>query len=145
MKLSKKAIALIKQYEGLKLSLYEDAGGKATIGYGHLVRPGEDFSQAIEESRAEQLLIEDATAAEAAVNQLIGRPLRQGEFDALTSFVFNVGAEQFRLSTLRRKVQEGEDLAAAREFLRWIYADGVALKGLFRRRLAEAQLYLLDD
>lgn len=79
--------------------------------------------------------------AERAVLRLISVPLTDGQFDALVSFTFNLGAGALQRSTLRRKVnrEEHEDVPA--EFLRWVWAGGRKLNGLIRRRRAEATLY----
>lgn len=79
--------------------------------------------------------------AEAAVLRLISRPLLDAQFDALVSFTFNLGTGALQRSTLRRKVNSGDEEAAAKEFLKWKFAGGRVLKGLLHRRRAEAKLY----
>jgi lysozyme len=140
-------IELIKRFEGLRQAPYRDAAGHLTIGYGHLIRPGERFARAISEAEATVLLAADLREAEAAVSRLVTVPLTQGRRDALISFVFNLGAGRLAESTLLKKLNAGDGLGAAQEFVRWIHAGGTStgsgpLKGLLRRRLAEATLFL---
>jgi lysozyme len=71
-------------------------------------------------------------------------PLSQGQRDALASFVFNLGAARLAESTLLKRLNAGDALGAAQEFVRWIHAGGCPLKGLMRRRLAEATRFLKD-
>jgi hypothetical protein len=84
----------------------------------------------------------DIKGAEGAVNHLVTVPLTQGMFDALVSFVHNVGETQFTTSTLLRRLNAGKYDEAAAQFGRWIYQEKVVLKGLVRRRAAEAELFL---
>ncbi len=74
--------------------------------------------------------------------RLIRVPFEDGRFDALASFTFNLGAGALQRSTLRRKVNREEHDAVPREFRRWVWAGGRKLKGLVRRREAEAALYV---
>jgi len=122
-------INLIKRFEGFEPEVYLDAAGLPTIGYGHLLRAGE------------ALLIKDVLSAETAVLRLIHVPLTDGQFDALVSFTFNLGGGALQRSTLRRKVNREEHKDVPREFMRWLWAGGRKLKGLVRRREAEANLY----
>ena len=136
-------LALIKRFEGFAPEVYVCPGGWPTIGYGHVVRDGEQdrYADGIDEATAEALLRRDVEVAERAVLRLIRVPLEDGRFDALCSFVFNLGAGALQRSTLRRKVNRGEHGAVPAEFRRWVWAGGRRLKGLVRRREAEAVLY----
>lgn len=93
-------VALIKEFEGLSLTPYRCSGKVWTIGYGHTrtVRP----SMIISEEKAEELLREDLYSAEKQVNDLVEVPLSDNQFAALVSFVFNVGAGNFKRSSLLR-------------------------------------------
>jgi lysozyme len=142
MKVSNQGLQLIKTFEGLRFRPYKDAAGKETIGYGHLIKPGEHFT-AITQAEATQLLIKDVEVAERAINELVKVPLTQNQFDALASFIYNVGVENFRKSTLLRKLNAGDYVGAMYEFQKWVYAGGKKLKGLERRRETEAQLFAL--
>ena len=136
-------LALIKRFEGFSPEIYICPGGWPTIGYGHVVREGERerFADSIDEATAEELLRRDVETAERAVLRFIRVPLENGQFDALSSFAFNLGAGALQRSTLRRKVNREEHAAVPAEFRRWVWAGGRKLKGLIRRRQAEAVLY----
>ena len=148
MKLSAAGLAAIKAHEGLRLKAYADPGSSnglpITIGYGSTRNPdgGEwHLADEITEERAEELLRFDLQDAERAITRLVKVPLRQGQFDALVSFVFNLGEGAFADSTLLRKINAG-DPSAADELLRWINNDGVPMDGLKRRRQAERAMFL---
>lgn len=143
MKTSPKGIALIKEFEGLRLKAYLCPGGVWTIGYGHTagVKPG----MVISEAQAEEYLKADLIAFERYLNGL-GLALNQNQFDALISFIYNVGTGNFSNSTLLRKVRANpQDNSIMDEFLRWVYSKGRVLPGLQRRRLAEMKLYFSND
>ena len=143
MKTSHKGIALIKEFEGLRLKAYKCPGGVWTIGYGHTagVRPG----MVITEAQAEEYLMADLIAFEKHLNGL-GLALNQNQFDALISFIYNVGTGNFSSSTMLRKVKANPlDNSIMDEFLRWVYSKGRVLPGLQRRRLAEMKLYFSND
>lgn len=141
MKTSPLGVALIKQFEGLRTCAYLDAAGIWTIGYGH-TGEGVRSGVRVDAAQAEALLHEDLAAAEEAVRALVTQPLAQPSFDALVSFVFNLGAAAFGGSTLLRKLNAGDLEGAAAEFERWRYAGGRVLPGLLRRRIAERTLFL---
>lgn len=134
-------VALVKQFEGLRTCAYLDAAGIWTVGYGHT---GTDVRSGvrIDAAQAEALLRDDLAASEDAIHALVTQPLAQASFDALVSFVFNVGAAAFAGSTLLRKLNAGDIEGAAAEFERWRYAGGRVLPGLLRRRIAERTLFL---
>ena len=136
-------LALIKRFEGFSPTIYVCPGGWPTIGYGHVVQEGERerFAGGINEDEAEDLLRRDVAMAERAVLRLITVPLTDGQFDALTSFTFNLGSGALQCSTLRRKVNREEHGAVPAEFGRWVWAGGRKLEGLVRRREAEAVHY----
>ena len=136
-------LVLIKRFEGFAPEIYICPGGWPTIGYGHVVRDGEwdRFANGIDEAAAEELLRRDVEVAERAVLRLIRVPLEDGRFDAFGSFTFNLGGGALQRSTLRRKVNREEHDAVPAEFGRWVWAGGCKLKGLMRRREAEAELY----
>ena len=143
MKTSPKGIALIKEFEGLRLKAYKCPGGVWTIGYGHTagVKPG----MVITEAQAEEYLKANLIAFERYLNGL-GLALNQNQFDALISFIYNVGTGNFSSSTLLRKVRANpQDNSIMDEFIRWVYSKGRVLPGLQRRRLAEMKLYFSND
>lgn len=137
--LSQNGLDLIKGFEGLRLSAYQDSAGVWTIGYGHTgnVRPGDRITQA----QAEALLQKDTAWAQQAVRDQVKVPLSQGQFDALTSFTFNLGAGALEKSTLLKKLNAGDYAGAQAEFGKWVHAGGQVLQGLVRRRAAEADLF----
>ncbi len=141
MNLGWRGSALIKSFEVLNLTSYEDSTGTWTIGWGHTrgVRPG----MTITERTAEELFAEDAEHAQSAVLAL-GIPLLQSQFDALVSLVFNVGPGAISgRSTIGRALRAGDRLAAWRGFTLWIATRGAEF-GLARRRTAEMALFLAD-
>lgn len=132
---------LVKRYEGFVPVKYIDAAGFPTIGYGHLIRPGEVFEGALSPERAKALLVADMRTSERGVNKLVGPPLWQHQFDALVSFTFNLGEARLKSSTLLKRVNAERHDDAVAEFGKWVYAGGKRLLGLVLRRAAEAGLY----
>ena len=137
MKTSHKGLALIKEFEGLRLSAYPDpaTGGEPwTIGFGRTkgVRKG----MRITKEKADEFLAEDIREFERHVPHG-----KQREFDAMVSLCFNIGPGNFRRSSVRRHHVAGEHELAATAFLSWNKAAGKVMPGLVRRRLAEAKLY----
>lgn len=142
MKTGPRGLALIKRWESLRLKLYQDSAGLSTIGWGHLIKAGETFTS-ISAKDADTLLVADLSIAEQSVTGL-ATTCRQSEFDALTSFTFNLGAGRLEQSTLLRLHNAGERLDATLQFTSWIKVNGIRSRGLLRRRLEEAALYLED-
>ena len=139
MRTGQPGINLVKSFESLRLEAYKCPAGIWTIGYGHTagVRPGD----AIDKQRAEQLLAEDLREFEAVVNREC-TGVNQNQFDALVSFVFNVGTASFLKSTLLKCVKANPgNLNIRYELSRWDKSKGTRLAGLVRRRRAEADLY----
>ena len=137
-KISNTGLQLILHFEGVELTAYVCPAGVLTIGCGHTgpdVYEGQQITQAV----ANQLLRDDLDRFEKAVVDLIDVPLDQCEFDALCSFSFNVGTGALADSTLRRRLNAGEDKATvfAEELPRW---TNNGLAGLVRRRDAEVKL-----
>jgi len=140
MKTSQQGIDFIKRHEALRLHAYKDAVGVWTIGYGHTLAAKQGM--VITEEEAERLLIQDLKAVEDEVNRYL-LPLKQHQFDSLTSFVFNVGVGAFRKSTLLKLLKmDVNHPDITNQFNRWVYGGGKILPGLVRRRKEEANLYL---
>ena len=139
--ISDDGLALIRRCESFQPQRYLCPAGWWTIGYGHVIRKGEDFSAGIDEDRASHLLADDLAAAERAVLRLISVPLSDGQFAAMVSFTFNLGAGALQRSTLRLKLNRGEYDAVPAEFLKWVWGGGRKLKGLVVRRRTEAMLF----
>jgi len=139
--LLQKSCNFIAKFEGCKLEAYKCPAGVWTIGYGHTkgVKKGDIVTSEI----ANDLLKQDTKQFLDCVYKEVGDICNENQIVALTSFAFNVGVGNFRGSTLLKVVKKNpKDFAGVRsEFLRWIYADGNALKGLKKRRNAEAELY----
>lgn len=154
MQTSARGLNLIKSFEGLELKAYKDIAGVWTIGYGHTlgflgINPTFHHASEITEAEAEKLLRQDLISREADLNSwriTQGVELRQPEFDALMSFIFNVGFTGFKGSTTARKLIHGDRDGAAAALMLWNKArvDGVLrpVKGLTRRRAAERDLFL---
>lgn len=140
MKTSPKGIALIKEYEGLRLGAYLCSAGVLTIGYGHT--GGVKEGDLITEQKAEQLLQDDLKKFENGVLRLVRVPLTQNQFDALVSFAFNLGVGNLGKSTLLKMLNDRDYKGAAGQFIRWNKAAGKELAGLTRRRIAESELFL---
>lgn len=145
MQTSEKGISLIKEFEGCKLNAYQDSVGVWTIGYGWTqpvdgkpIRAG----MTIKQETAERLLKTGLVSYESDVSRLVKVGLTQGQFDALVSFTYNLGARSLSTTTLLRKLNAGDYAGAADEFLRWNKAGGKILNGLTRRREAERALFL---
>jgi lysozyme len=136
------AADLIRSFEGLRLEPYYCPAKKLTIGYSHLIRAGEHFG-AITPDKADELLNRDIRVAQNGIYRLCRVSLSPQQEAALISFVFNLGSGAFQASTLRQKLNRGEYLWAADEFLRWVYTGGVKLAGLIRRRAAERATFLV--
>jgi len=143
--ISQQGIDFIASKEGFIPHTYIDQAGYPTIGYGHKVKSGEIFTS-LTKAQARQLLEQDVTLAVAAINKYVKVALNQNQFDALTSFVFNIGQGAFARSTLLRKLNAGDYTSAAQEFERWKYITSHGQKlvsnGLVNRRNAEQQLFL---
>lgn len=145
MQTSDKGIALLKEFEGCKLTAYQDSVGVWTIGYGWTqpvdgkpIRAG----MTIKQETAERLLKTGLVSYESDVSRLVKVGVTQGQFDALVSFTYNLGSRSLSTSTLLRKLNAGDYAGAADEFLRWNKAGGKVLNGLTRRREAERDLFL---
>jgi lysozyme len=143
MKTSKQGIDLIKKWEGLRLSAYLDPVGIPTIGYGHI--KGVKMGDTITEDDANRMLVEELKEYEGYINKYVTSNITQSQFDALVSFVYNLGPSNLRKSTLLKKVNANpSDPFIAVEFEKWVRAGGQVLLGLVRRRKDEADLYYAD-
>ncbi len=140
MKTSKNGINLIKSFEGCRLQAYLCPALIWTIGYGHTgnVKKGDKIT----EVQAETLLTIDLQKFENAINTAVKAPLNQNQFDALVSFVYNIGIGAFKTSTLLKHLNASEYGLAAVQFERWNKSHGKILSGLTRRRKAEKELFI---
>jgi|TARA_B110000259_G_C14014287_1_gene400742 lysozyme len=139
MKTSKDGLQLIKDFEGLELNAYKCAAGVWTIGYGHIKGVQEGMS--ISEARANEMLNEELTEYENYINKGVTVPLSQCQFDAMVSWVYNLGNGNLTSSTLLKVLNSGDYAGVPAQMLRWNKAGGKVLAGLTRRRQAEADMF----
>lgn len=148
MRTSANGRAAIRMREGVRLKAYRDSVGVLTIGCGHTTAAGPPTVTAgltITEAECDAILSRDLTKFEAVINALVKVPLSQNAFDALASFVFNVGGGAFAKSTLLKRLNAGDKAGAADQFLVWNKAGGKTLQGLVNRRRAERKQFLTPD
>lgn len=136
-KISTKGIELICRLEGFSSHVYNDIVGNPTIGYGHKLLAFESY-KTISQADAQKLLEQDVRFAETAVNKHVTTLLEQEQFDALVSFVYNVGETAFRKSKLLQLINNGDFKAASIEILKWNHAAGEPSVGLLNRRHIES-------
>jgi len=142
MRISEQGISLIRRCEGFSAEAYYCPAGKLTIGYGHVIQPHEsNLKPGISRDKAESLLWQDIQGTERAIARLVAVSLTQSQCDALIVFAYNIGIKAFEKSTLLRLLNAGDYSAAANEFPRWVYANGVKLEGLVKRRVEEQALF----
>jgi GH24 family phage-related lysozyme (muramidase) len=120
--------------------------GLYSIGYGHQIVAGDQYwphgpLTSISQDRAQSQFDLDVARAGAAVARLVTTPLSQGQFDALTDFVFNEGQANFASSTLLKLLNAGDYVGAANEFQKWVYASGQVNQGLVARRAYDTQSF----
>lgn len=143
---SENCINLIKEFESLRLEAYPDFGGVWTIGWGTTkgVRPG----MKITKEEADVLFLRDLKMFENSVNNLVEVEINQHQFDALVSFVYNVGTSKFASSTLLKLLNQGRFDEVPDQFRRWVHdwdakkGKMVKLRGLIRRRESEVELFM---
>jgi lysozyme len=140
MSLSSQGVDFIKKHEGYSSQIYNDSAGNPTIGYGHLIKPGENFSNGITQQQATALLAQDAQSAVAAVNAKLTAKISQKQFDALVDFTYNLGAKNLGKSTLISNINAGKTVTQ-QNFTDWNRAGGKVVKGLTIRRTDEYDLF----
>lgn len=152
---SEAVLALLQHFEqgpdgGFAPSVYRDWAGHPTLGWGHVVQPGEAFQQPISAAEADRLLRRDLERFAQGVRASVRVPLTQSMFDALCCFAFNVGLGNFNGSTLLSLLNQSDYAGAADQFLRWDKVTNPKtgkkekLAGLTRRRRAERDLFLRE-
>ena len=139
MKISQYGIDLIKHFEGCELEAYQCAAGVWTIGYGHTkgVQPGDQWS----EDHANHMLEVELEEYENYVSTAVTVPLSQNQFDALVSWVYNLGNGNLTSSTMLKVLNSGDYAGVPAQIKRWNKAGGKVLEGLTRRRQAEADMF----
>lgn len=142
-KISGEGMALIKKFEGCKLSAYLCSANVWTIGYGttYQILEGDKCTQ----EDADAFLARDLRKFEKAVIKNIDVPLEQNQFDALVSFTYNLGPRNLKESTLRKRINENNFADVPYQIRRWNRAAGEVLDGLVRRRSAEVLLWQGHD
>jgi GH24 family phage-related lysozyme (muramidase) len=152
---SSSLIEFIKRHEGLKYSVYKDPVGLPTVGYGHLVTAQEQASNSVliggvnvplsrplTQTEVDTLLRQDLdTKAELYVRKFVKVPITQSQFDALTSFTFNLGGGRLQKSDILEQLNKGNYSEVPNLLLQYVYAKGKILRGLVTRREAEASWF----
>ena len=130
---------MIKYFESCKLTAYQDSVGVWTIGWGHTagVKKGDNWTQ----DEADDILLNDLEKFEGYVNQYVKVPLTQNQFDALVSWTFNLGPGNLKSSTMLTKLNEKSYDEVPSQMKRSNKAGGKVLRGLERRRNAEAAMF----
>jgi len=139
MNISQEGISLIKKFEGCELEAYQCAAGVWTIGYGSTkdVKEGDTLTQ----KEADNLLLHEMQEYEGYIKELVKIPLKQNQFDALVSWVFNLGPANLKASTMLKFLNAGDYHLIPSQIKRWNKANGKVLEGLIRRREAEALMF----
>jgi len=150
---SEAGVQALTTLEAIRLAMYPDAGGKPTIGVGHLLTPDElasgmltlsepdSWRDGLTGDQVRALLRQDLADAEQVVTDSVTVPLAQHQFDALVSFVFNIGGEKFRDSTLLRQLNAGDYASIPAQLRQWIHVGETENAGLRRRRELEVHLW----
>jgi lysozyme len=140
--------ALLKKFEGCKLTAYRCPANVCTIGYGHTsaagapeVRDGMKITQA----DAEAILRHDLVKYETAVEGMVKQPLNQNQFDVLVDFAYNAGVGNLKSSTLLKKINTAKFDEVPAELMKWTKGGGKVLPGLVRRRQAEVAWWNKGD
>jgi len=118
MKISERGLDLIKEHEGYSGAVYNDSAGLPTIGYGHLIKAGESYTN-INEAKASELLAQDSKTAQDAVRKCVKQPLTQNQYDALTSLAYNIGAGAFCKSTAVKRLNQGDNAGVPEAIMRF--------------------------
>ena len=137
--ISQRGLDLIKRFEGFSPNVYIDIN-KPAIGYGHNFLPGENYTT-ITKEKAEELLRNDARKAEKAIQKHVRIKLSQNQYDALCSFVYNLGAGVLKDDFLN-KLNSGRFDYVADNMLKYNKAGGKVSQGLVERRQAEREMFL---
>ncbi len=145
MNISDNGVELIKKFEGYKENAYLDSAGIPTIGYGTIVYPN-----------GQKVKMGDKTTIELATSYLkdhlnrnvvpylsaVKVYINQNQIDALCSFIYNVGATNFKNSTLLKKINSSSSIDEIEvEFLKWVKVKGITVAGLVNRRKAEVVVF----
>lgn len=154
MRIDQAGIDFIKSVEGVKPFVYLDVAGLPTVGAGHLLARDEltsgkimidghayKYHDGLSDNIIDRLLMRDLHIAELAVKTNVKVDLTQHQYNALVSFVFNVGINAFKKSTLLKRLNAGAYTAVPEQMRRWIFSAGQQIKGLKNRREKEVELW----
>jgi lysozyme len=146
VKVSERAIKLIKHHEGVRSRPYRCPANLWTVGVGHLIGDGkslpDSWNRTFSQEEIDGILKSDLRRFELGVHKMLPNvPLRQCEFDAIISFCFNLGLGCFQRSTLRQALLRGDKKAAMESLVKYCRAGGKILRGLQIRRLDEKALF----
>ncbi|MGH6820995.1 MAG: lysozyme [Methylocella sp.] len=145
MRMTEEGLALIKRFEGFRAEAYRCPAGIWTIGFGHTTAAGPPAvaeGMTISLAEAETILRADVERFAREVRASLGITLAANQFSALVSFAYNVGITNFRRSSVRACVNDGDLAAVPQRLQLWTKAKGRVLPGLVKRRAAEAELFL---
>ena len=144
MNISQDGIDLLVISEGLRLTAYKDTGGVWTIGFGTTKMNGVPVKEGdrITESIAHDLMRQDLGWVEKCIEETVQVPLLQNQYDALCSFIYNIGEQQWKRSTFLSLLNEARYTEAADQFHRWRFDNGKEIFGLVKRRERERELFL---
>jgi lysozyme len=140
------ACEIAKEYEGFRSKPYRCPAGVWTIGYGTTRYPNgikvTKYDLPISKEQAEGYLIDEMEhSQDKALFYCPILAIDDNKLAAITDFVYNLGPGRLQASTLRRKINQQDWVAAKKELLKWVYADGKILLGLVKRRTVEASLF----
>ncbi|WP_336141815.1 lysozyme [Acinetobacter sp. 102] len=143
--ISDNGYAIIRDAEGFRSTAYLDTGGVWTIGFGTIkypngtsVKKGDTCTR----NEAEQWLKNDCVWVDACLDKNVKVNLNQNQFDALASFVYNIGETAFVKSTMLTLINQNSLTSAASQFDRWVFDNGKRIQGLVNRRAREKSLFL---
>lgn len=143
--ISEQGFEIIREFEGFRSNAYLDTGGVWTIGFGTIkypngikVKAGDTCTR----GQAELWLKNDCQWVDACLDKYVKVDINQNQFDALASFVYNIGETAFSKSTMLTLINKGQLKAAALQFDRWVYVNGKKEKGLANRRVKEKALFV---
>ncbi len=146
MKPSERCVNVVKMFESFRARPYKDCGGLWTVGYGELLPKNIPMSEiknmTITQEEGEARLRKTLDDIGKQINSVLKVNVSQEMFDALCSFVYNVGFGAFRSSTMLKLINEGKFELAADEFLKWVYVGNKKIAGLVARRTSERNLFL---
>ncbi len=140
LKVGVQCIKVILRFETWQHKAYDDGYGYVTIGVGNR-KSKPKLNTTISSEMVWELFVADLKDVEAAVDSLVKVELLPHQYDALVSFVFNIGSKQFRTSSLLRLLNEGKYTEASKQFKRWMYSNGQKSNGLIKRRQIEQALF----